>query len=175
MRSWHIIAASTLAATTAGVLLVVLGGLPWRSGIAALVIPHWPVIALVWLSTYGLVVPVLTTLAALLEGGVVTRRRAWDDDRVRRYLVQLAATQFYTAVLGLLALGLSRVPVETTLFPALPSPIGDSPAFAACGAIAVIGLLGGLLTAAAVTSESPETESAVPGVRASRLFGEVSE
>ena len=175
MRSWQIIVASAAAATIADALLFQPGGFPSWPELAALLLAHWPAIAVVWLGLYGVTALVLTTLAAFLEVGSVTPRRVWDDG-ARRYVVQLAVTQYFTSVLALLGLGLSHVPVETAPFLFLPSPIGGSPALAACGAVVVVGLLGGLfLTAALVTAESPELRSRASGIRAGRLLPEVSE
>src|SRR5438270_3419786 len=112
MRSWHIIAASTVAAIAAGAFLFLSGALPWGTGVVALLVAHWPAIAVVLLSTYATVALALTTLAAFLEVGNDTRRRSWND-RVRPYFVQLGVTQYFTSMLALLALGLSRIPVET--------------------------------------------------------------
>jgi hypothetical protein len=175
MRSWQIIVASAAAATIADALLFQPGGFPSRPELAALFLAHWPAIAVVWLGLYGVTALVLTTLAAFLEFGSVTPRRGWDDG-ARRYLVQLAVTQYFTSVLALLGLGLLHVPVETAPFLFLPGPIGGSPALAACGAVVVVGLLGGLfLTAALITAESPELRSRASGIRAGRLLPEVSE
>ena len=175
MRSWQIIVASAAAATIADALLFQPGGFPSRPELAALLLAHWPAIAVVWLGLYGVTALVLTTLAVFLEVGSLTPAGVWADG-ARRYFVQLAVTQYFTSVLALLALGLSHVPVETAPFLFLPSPIGGSPALAACGAVVVVGLLGGLfLTAALVTAESPELRSRAPGIRAARLLPEVSE
>ena len=175
MRSWQIIVASAAAATIADALLFQPGGFPSWPELAALLLAHWPAIAVVWLGLYGVTALVLTTLAAFLEVGSVTPRRVWDDG-ARRYVVQLAVTQYFTSVLALLGLGLSHVPVETVPFLFLPGPIGGSPALAACGAIVVVGLLGGLfLTAALITAESPELRSRASGIRAGRLLPEVGE
>ena len=175
MRSWQIIVASAAAATIADALLFQPGGFPSWPELAALLLAHWPAIAVVWLGLYGVTALVLTTLAAFLDVGSVTPRRVWDDG-ARRYVVQLAVTQYFTSVLALLGLGLSHVPVETVPFLFLPGPIGGSPALAACGAIVVVGLLGGLfLTAALITAESPELRSRAPGKRAGRLLPEVGE
>lgn len=175
MRSWQIIVASAAAATVADALLFQPGGLPSLPGLTALLLMHWPAIAVVWLSLYGVTALVLTTLAAFLEVGGVTPRRDWDDG-AQRYFVQLAVTQYFTSVLALLGLGLSDVPVEAAAFLFLPSPIGGSPALTACGAVVVVGLLGGLfLTAALLTAESPELRTRAPGIRAGRLLPEISE
>ncbi len=175
MRSWQIIVASAAAATIADALLFQPGGLPSRPELAALLLARWPAIAVAWLGLYGVSALVLTTLAAFLEVGSLTPRRVWDDG-ARRYLVQLAVTQYFTSVVALLGLGLSDVPVETAPFLFLPSPIGGSPALAACGAVVVVGLLGGLfLTAVLATAESPELRPRAPGMRAGRLLPEISE
>src|SRR5216684_7713027 len=107
MRSWHIIAASAVAATIAGAFAVLPAALPWRNETPALLIGHGPAIGLVWLSIYGIAALALTTLAGFLDVGSATRRSA-PDGRVRRYFVQLAVTQYFTSVLALLALGLLR-------------------------------------------------------------------
>lgn len=69
-------------------------------------------------------------------------RRRW----LRRYLYRLAATQYFTAVLALLVLG---VPVKATWLAALPPGLGQAPALAACGILAGVGVLGILLAAVA--------------------------
>src|SRR5713226_8392864 len=123
MGSWQIIVASAAAATIAAALMFQPGGFPSRPELAALLLMHWPAIAVVWLGLYGVTTLVLTTLAAFLEVGSLTPRRVWDDG-ARRFFVQLAVTQYYTSVLALLGLGLSDVPVETAPFLFLPGPIG---------------------------------------------------
>jgi hypothetical protein len=175
MRSWQIIVASAAAATIADALLFQPGGFPSRLELAALLLAYWPAIAVVWLGLYGVAALVLTTIAVFVEVGNITPRPVWDDG-ARHYFVQLAVTQYFTSVLALLALGLSHVPVGTAPFLVLPYSIGSSPALAACGAVAVVGLLGGLLlTAALITAESPAPRSRAPGIRAARLLPEVSE
>jgi hypothetical protein len=175
MRSWQIIVASATAATIADALLLQPGGFPSRPELAALFLAHWPAITVVWLGLYGVAALVLTTLAAFLEVGTLTPAGVWAGG-ARRYFVQLAVTQYFTSILALLAFGLSRVPVETAPFLVLPSPIGGSPALAACAVVVVVGLFGTLfLTAALVTAERRELQSRAPGIRAARLLPEVTE
>jgi hypothetical protein len=175
MRSWQILVASAAVATIADALLFLPGGFPSRPELAALLLVHWPAIAVVWLGLYGVAALVLTMLAVFLEFGGLTPRRV-GDDWARRFFVQLAVTQYFTSVLTLLGLGLSHVPIEMAPFLVLPSPLDGSPALTACGAVVVVGLLGGLfLTAALVTVESPELRSRAPGIRAGRLLPEASE
>jgi len=174
MRSGQIIAASAVAATSVSAFRFLPGVMLWPGGMAALLLANWPAIAVVWLGSYGVTALVLTTLAAFLQVRSGTRRRGWGD-RMGRYAVQLAVTQYFTSMLALFALGFSRVTIETALFPVLPSSLGDSPALAACGAMVVIGLLGGLLlTATRVTGEGPQMRSGAPGIRAGRLFDQAS-
>jgi hypothetical protein len=174
MRSGQIIAASAVAATAVSAFRFLPGVVLRPSGMAAFLLANWPAIAVVWLGSYGVTVLVLTTLAAFLQVSSGTIRPGWGD-RMGRYAVQLAVTQYFTSMLALFALGLSRVTVETALFPVLPSSLDDSPALAACGAMFVIGLLGGLLvTATRVMGESPQMRLSAPGIRAGRLFGQAS-
>ena len=174
MRSGHIIAASAVAATAVSAFRFLPGVVLWPGGMAAFLLVNWPAIAVVWLGSYGVTALVLTTIAAFLQVSGGTIRRGWGD-RIGRYAVQLAVTQYFTSLLALFALGLSRVAVETGLFPILPSSLGDTPALAACGTMVVIGLLGGLLlTATSVTGESPQMRLSSPGIRAGRLFGQTS-
>lgn len=176
MRSWQIILASAVAAIIADALLFLPGALPWRPETATLLLAHWPTIATVWLGVYGAAALVLTTLVVFLEirGGAAPVR--FGRDRAQRYVVRLAAAQYFTSNLCLFGLGLSRVPIETAPFRFLPTPISGSPALAVCGAVVVGGLLGELFLAAVlVRTERPKPESPAPGIRAARLLPKVSE
>ncbi|MGC2416026.1 MAG: hypothetical protein WA459_25445 [Stellaceae bacterium] len=176
MRSWQIIFASAVAAIIADALLFVPRALPWRPETAALLLAHWPAIAVVWLGAYGAAALVLTTLVVFLEirGGAAPARSG--RDWARRYVAGLAVAQYFTTNLSLFGLGALRVPIETAPFLFLPSPIGGSLALAVCGAVIVVGLLGGLFLAAAlVTTQSPELRSDAPGIRAARLLPKVGE
>ena len=176
MRSWQIIVASAVGATIADCLLFVPGVVPWRpETAAALFLLHWPAITVVWLGVYGIAALFLTTLAAFLvvSGGAAPERpqREW----ARRYVAGLTVSQYFTAVLALLGLGLSRIPVETPPFLVLPSALGGSLALTACGAVIVAGLFGGALLTAAVSraATTPEPRSPEPGLRADRLIRDV--
>jgi hypothetical protein len=164
-----------MAATITGALLFLPGGIPSRAELAALLVAHWPALAIVWLGVYGVAALVLTTLAIFLEIRGVAPGRA-GRDWAWRYVVRLAVSQYFTALLALLGLGLSRIPIETAPFLALPSRLAGSPALAACGAVVVAGLFSGVfLTAAIVTAESREPRSPAPGMRAGRLISEIVE
>lgn len=164
-RPWLIIVAGALAATMSASLLFLPGGIPYRGEpVAALLRAQWPAIAVAWLALYSVAALVFTTVGAFLENDAVDHaERRW----AQRYLLRLAAAQYFTAVLALLAFGLSRIPVEPVFLQALPVAIAASPAFAACGAAVIVGLLGWL--SLAVATAFRRTSVSQPSVEGAEL------
>src|ERR1700686_447579 len=111
MRSWLIILVSA-AAATAATLFLLPGELPPISGFAEFFAAYWPSIAIPWLSVYGAVALVLNTVLVCREISKTPVYRSgygW----ARHYLLLLAATQFFSSVIGLFLIGVSHLPVES--------------------------------------------------------------
>jgi len=63
---------------------------------------------------------------------------------LRRYLVQLSVAQYFTAIVGMFGIGLTRVPVGLLPIQPIPSFIANSPTLGG-GAVLVLALLPGIL------------------------------
>jgi hypothetical protein len=154
MRSWVIIVASAVAGTIADAVLVLTGGLPARVELAAFLLAHWPALAVVWLAGYGAAALGLTTSAVFVEIRS-TAPRPVGHEWAWRYVVRLAATQYFTCVVALLGLAALSVSVEAAPFQVLPAPLAALPALGAGGGVVVIGLLGWLSLSAAAIVRGP--------------------
>jgi methyl-accepting chemotaxis protein len=158
MRSWIVIPASVVLATSVTAFLYLPAGLPpSRAVLTALLYAQWPAIAVIWFSSYGVAALALTTAALAREIGQagdliagsalesadlsLVRRQVWRD-WVRRYLVWLAITQYFSAVLALLTIGFAGVPIDQPWFVSFFPLVANSPALAAADAVIVAGLLG---------------------------------
>ena len=96
---------------------------------------------------------------------IVTPRQI-ENQWIWRLLVRLAVVQYFTSIFALLGVGQSRFPVEPLDLRFLPTPIADSTALTACGAVILVGFLGVLAvnvalaplvrTASRLLVESPE-------------------
>jgi len=153
MRFWQIMVLSIFPAA----IVTALPFLPPLAELTILLLTQWPVIVVIWFGSYGVTTAALTAATAFLEIGRILKRIgsevSWGDrtrvtpHELRRrwilnYLKNLIFTQYFTAVIVLLSLGLSRIPVDTPRFMSVAPLLADSPAFVACGAVIVVGLLG---------------------------------
>ncbi len=158
MRPWFVIPASVVLATFVTAFLYLPAGLPpSRAFLTDLLYAQWPAIAVVWFGSYGVAALALTTAAlarevgkagALIAGSALESadlslvyrqvRREW----MQRYFVWLAITQYFSAVLALLAIGFARIPMDQPWFGSFFPLIANSPALTAAVAVIFTGLLG---------------------------------
>src|SRR3954470_15372762 len=112
MQAWQIIVASAVAASIAAAALFVPGAVRSPGGAASLVQTYWPGVMIVWLCVYSIVALGLSTAAAVREQDNAASGQA-GLDWPRRYLLRLGITQYFSAVLVLLALGLLPLAIVT--------------------------------------------------------------
>ena len=141
MRAWQIIVTSAVVASIAAAALFLPGATWSPTGAASLFETYWPGVTIVWLGVYSVAALALSTAAAFRElGDAASGQLALDWPR--RYLLRLGVTQYFSAVLVLLALGLLPIAISTEPFFSIPAAIGPSLALTACAAAILVGVLG---------------------------------
>ena len=105
MQAWQIIVASAVAASVAAAALFLPGAVRSPTAAASLFQTYWPGVTVVWLGVYSVAALLLSTAAAVRELGDTASGQI-GLDWPRRYLLRLGITQYISAVLVLLALGL---------------------------------------------------------------------
>ena len=150
MRSWFVIAASVVLATLVTVSLhAPLGLPPSRAALTALLYAQWPGMAVVWLGSYCISALALTTAAlsreidktGVLSTGSALERRRISGGWVRRFLVWLAITQYFSAILALFAIGFAGIPIDEAWFGAFFPHVATSPALGAAVSVVLAGML----------------------------------
>ncbi len=142
MPSWRTMIAASTAATLVTAASVFLHGVPTPRAVEALVVLHWPTLSVVWLIVYGLVTLGLAIGVEVVLGQPVAAARRRDAP-LNRYGLRLIVTQYLTAVLALLGIGLTPLTVDISPTLALP-PSGASLPLVAAAALAIAGLGGAL-------------------------------
>jgi hypothetical protein len=161
MQAWQIIVTSAVAASIAAAALFLPGAARAPEGALSLLQAYWPGIAIVWLGVYAIAALLLGTAAAIRElAGAASGQTGLDW--ARRYLLRLGVTQYFSAVLVLLALGLLPIPVSTEPFFSIPSAIGSSLALTVCAAAILIGVLGWLGVTVVAALRAPASWAASP-------------
>lgn len=174
MRSWQIIIGGIGAASVGAGLVLLPGVLPWHPGAARLLFAYWPAILVVWLGLYGIAALALNATTAFLEinrGADGPDEYAWAT----RYFARLAVAQYFTAIIALLALGLSHLQIDVPAIFFLPASVTGAPALAAAGVVALVGLLGWLCLATAALFHRPATSLPVVESPELRLLREIRE
>lgn len=163
MRTWQIIVASAVAASIAAAALFIPEAARSPAGVASLLPTYWPGLTIVWITVYAIAALVLSTAAAARDiddaepgpGGMADGMTG-GMDWARRYLLRLGITQYFSAVLALLALGLLPLAIATEPFFRIPAAIGPSPALTACAVTILVGIIGWIIvTVAAAFRPSP--------------------
>jgi hypothetical protein len=172
MQAWQIIVASAVAASIAVAVLFLPGAVQSPSSVASLIQTYWLEATIVWLGTYGVAALVFSTVTSAreLEGGASD---AVGQDWPRRYLRRLGVTQYFSAVLILLALALLPVAAMTQPYFSLPAAIGSSLALIACGVAILVGVLGWLTAAIAAAFHTPAVVTDPPASLDTRLLREI--
>ncbi|MGE3781209.1 MAG: hypothetical protein AB7H71_00535, partial [Alphaproteobacteria bacterium] len=143
MQAWQIIVASAVAASIAAAALFLPGAAQSSAGTLSLLQAYWPGAGIIWLGVYSVAALLLSTAAAIRE----LRDTASGQTGLnwpRRYLLRLGVTQYFSAVLVLLALGLLPIAIATEPLFSVPAAIGSSLALTACAAAILVGVLGWL-------------------------------
>ena len=174
MRAWQIIVASAVVASIAAAALFLPGAVRFPGGAVSLVQTYWPGVTIVWLCAYSIVALGLSTAAAFRELGDAASGQA-GLDWPRRYLLRLGITQYFSAVLVLLALGLLPVAIATEPFFSMPAAIGSSPALAACAVAILVGVLGWLTATVVAAFRTPPVGTATPAGLDTQLLQEIVE
>jgi hypothetical protein len=174
MQAWQIIVASAVAASIAAAALF-LPEAVWAPGAAAsLFQTYWPAITIVWLGIYSIAALVLSTATAVRELDNAASGQA-GPDWPRRYLLRLGVTQYFSAVLVLLALGLLPVAVATEPFFSVPAANGSSLALAACAAAILVGVIGWLTATLVAAFRTPAVWTTTPAGLDTQLLHEMVE
>ena len=161
MRAWQIIVASAVAASIGAAALFLPGAAESATGDAALLEADWAGVTIVWLGVYSVVALLLSTAAAVRELDDAASGQA-RLDWPRRYLLRLGATQYFSAVVVLLALGLLAIAIPTAPFFAAPAAIRPSLALAACAVAILVGVLGWVAASVLAALRAPATSPAGP-------------
>jgi hypothetical protein len=190
MRSWHIVAAGVIAGSIATGGLFAPEIIAFRTDLAGLFTARWQIFATVWLSAYGVTALVAATACFLATIGQ-TLRQITDTEggesaaRVTqaivlpysagRYVVQLATTQYFTAVVALFGLGVwqsvaSVPPAGLTL-----RAIAATDPVRAGGLVLLIGLFGFFAVTGAAVWGKGKIRRVVAGSAEQRLLREVVE
>ena len=131
MQAWQIIVTSAAVASIAVAALFLPGAVRSPTG-AVLCYRHTGRQSASFGSgVYGVAALLLSTAAAIRELGDAASGQT-GLDWPRRYLLRLGVTQYFSAVLVLLALGLLPIAVSTEPFFWVPAAISSSLALAAC-------------------------------------------
>jgi hypothetical protein len=174
MQAWQIIVASAVMASIVAAALFLPGVAQSPGAATALLQTYWPAIAIVWLGAYGVAALGFGTVTAMRElGGAASV--PFGQDWLRRYLMRLGVTHYFSAALALLALGLLPVAVATEPFFSLSAPIGASPALTACGVVILVGILGWLVATIAAAFRPPVAAAEPSATPELRLLQEIIE
>src|SRR5690242_16865120 len=103
MQAWQIIVTSAVVASIAAAALLLPGAVRAPGGAASLFHTYWPGFIIVWLVIYSIAALALSTAETVREMGDPTSGRA-GPDWPPRYLLQLGVTQYFSAVLILVAM-----------------------------------------------------------------------
>jgi hypothetical protein len=174
MQAWQIIVASAAAASIACAGLFLPGAVWSPGGAFSLLQVYWPGVTIVWLGVYSVAALLLSTAAAVGELGGTAAGHAglhWP----RRYLLRLGVTQYLSAVLVLLALGLLPITVSTEPFFSVPVAVGSSLALAACAVAILVGVLGWLTATVVAALRTPAAWATSPAGPDAQMLQELIE
>ncbi len=170
MQAWQIIVASAVVASIAEAALFLPGAVRSPTGATAPFQTYWPGVMIVWLGVYSVAALVLSTAAAIRELGEEA-----GPDWPRHYLLRLGVTQYFSAVLVLLALGLLPLAIATEPFFSVPAAIGSSLSLAVCAAAIVVGVLGWVTVTVSAAFRAPAVWTTPPAGRDAELLQEIIE
>jgi hypothetical protein len=148
MASWVIVAVSAAAATLATFFLQG-GAFPSLEQLPEFALRRWPSLAISWLSVYGAVALMFSSIVAfdiIKSVPLHQSGREW----VRAYIGRLTTTQYFSSIVALGAICFAPLasPVEyfSVVVPAAEVPV----ALIACGALVLLGMLAWVLFSAGV-------------------------
>jgi hypothetical protein len=174
MQAWQIIVASAVAASIAAAMLFLPEAVRSPGGVPSLFRIYWPAITIVWLGIYSIAALVLSTAAAVRELDNAASDQA-GPDWPRRYLLRLGITQYFSAVLVLLALGLLPVAVATEPLFSVPATNGSSLALVACAVAILVGVVGWLTATVVAAFRTPAVWTTAPAGLDTQLLHEIVE
>jgi hypothetical protein len=174
MQAWQIIVASAVAASIAAAALFLAGAVWSPGGAVSLVQIHWPAIMIVWIGIYSVAALVLSTVTTVRELDNAASGQA-GPDWPRRYLLRLGITQYFSAVLVLLALGLLPLTIATEPFFLVSAASGSSLTWSACAVAILVGVLGWLIATVVATFRASPVWTAPPAGLDTQLLYEIVE
>jgi hypothetical protein len=173
MRAWQIIVASAVAASIAAAALFVPEATQSSRDAMATLQTYWLGAAIIWLGAYSVAAVILSTATALGELGEARSDQVAPPWPLR-YLLRLAVTHYFSAVLVLLALGLLPVAATEPLFP-VPYPIGLSPALTVCAGAILAGVVCWLIATIVAAFRAPAIWGAAPAAGDAQSLHEIVE
>ncbi len=174
MRDWQIIFASAVTASIAAAALFLPAVMRSETGAISPLETYWPAATIVWLAVYSIAALLLSTAAVVRELGDTPSGQI-GLDWPHRYLVRLGITQYVSAVLILLALGLLPIGISTEPFFSVPAAIGSSLALAACAAAILAGVIGWLTATIVAALRTPTPWAASPVDHDAQILQEIIE